>query len=496
MLPIQEIPLGYFLKKRIPNIIGLIHERYSGNNNVMDGRYDIGVLRVPLKKRGSQYFQNLRSATCRSNVFNQYTNRTVPDTFDVMGIANTTASVTVNNTGASLYGDYTFAAQGLTLVDGNNTFTAIGQDSLGRKGTNAVTVWLPASATFQYDANGNLLSDGRRGFAYDDENQLVRVTVTNAWKTEFQYDGKMRLRVRKEYAWLSGAFTQTNEVHYVYDGMLVIQERNASNIPLATYTRGLDLSSSRQGAGGIGGLLARTDNGLWNGSGTDGAHTYYSADGNGNITCLLNSKQIVVGRYVYDPYGNTLSLSGPQAEANPYRFSSKEYMVNSGLYAYGYRFYEPSLQRWLNRDPLGEIGHRNIRGACVSCYKTFVKEGGTFRFCDNVPTLKYDSFGLLTKDDCDEAKDSADKKADASGTQCLFNAAAEGVIGEVVIGGIFTIGGAIIGKVPGAGVGLVVGTGLNLALDMCHLRACKKKVDKMKKDAQDAYDDCLKRVDQ
>jgi len=144
--------------------------------------------------------------------------------------------------------------------------------------------------------------------------------------------------------------------------MLVIQERNANNLPLATYTRGMDLSGSRHGAGGIGGLLARTDNGLWNGSGTDGAHTYYSADGNGNVTCLLNSKQIVVGRYVYDPYGNTLSMSGPMAAVNPYRFSSKEYMGNSCLYAYGYRFYEPSLQRWLNKDPIGEHGGLNLYG--------------------------------------------------------------------------------------------------------------------------------------
>ena len=201
------------------------------------------------------------------NNLNELTTASRSGTVTASGTTSSGAtSVTVNSTGASLYGDTTFAAQGLSLVDGNNTFTAIGQDSLGRKDTNAVTVWLPASATFQYDANGNLLSDGRRGFVYDDENQLSSVMVTNVWRTEFQYDGKLRLRVRKEYAWRSGSFTPTNEVRYVYDGMLVIQERNASNIPLATYTRGLDISSSRQGAGGIGGLLARTDNGLWNGS--------------------------------------------------------------------------------------------------------------------------------------------------------------------------------------------------------------------------------------
>jgi len=193
----------------------------------------------------SKRTNNALIQTFNVNNLNELTTASRSGTVTASGTTSSGAtSVTVNSTGASLYGNTTFAAQGLTLVDGNNTFTAIGQDSLGRKDTNAITVWLPASATFQYDANGNLLSDGRRGFVYDDENQLTRVTVTNAWKTEFQYDGKMRLRVRKEYAWRSGSFTPTNEVRYVYDGMLVIQERNANNLPVATYTRIQSLSDT------------------------------------------------------------------------------------------------------------------------------------------------------------------------------------------------------------------------------------------------------------
>jgi hypothetical protein len=38
----------------------------------------------------------------------------------------------------------------------------------------------------------------------------------------------------------------------------MIQERNASNVPTVSYTRGTDLSGSLEGAGGIGGLLARS----------------------------------------------------------------------------------------------------------------------------------------------------------------------------------------------------------------------------------------------
>jgi RHS repeat-associated protein len=45
---------------------------------------------------------------------------------------------------------------------------------------------------------------------------------------------------------------------------------------------------------------------------------------------------------------------------NVYRFSSKERHANSGTYYYGYGFYDPNLQRWLNTDPIGEWGGFNL----------------------------------------------------------------------------------------------------------------------------------------
>ena len=71
-------------------------------------------------------------------------------------------SVTVNSGPATLYLDKTFARTNVALTDGDNTFTAMGQDALGRKDTNTVTVNLPVSLTLQYDAKGNLTNDGRR----------------------------------------------------------------------------------------------------------------------------------------------------------------------------------------------------------------------------------------------------------------------------------------------------------------------------------------------
>jgi hypothetical protein len=88
---------------------------------------------------------------------------------------------------------------------GANTFTAIAGDSLGRHDTNSVSVNLAATNSYIYDLNGNMLSNGRFGMDYDDENQLVRVTLTNTWKSEFTYDGKLRMRIRKEFTFRRNA---------------------------------------------------------------------------------------------------------------------------------------------------------------------------------------------------------------------------------------------------------------------------------------------------
>ncbi len=303
------------------------------------------------------------------NALNELTSNTNGGKLTAMGTSTSPAtSVAVNGTNALIYGDATFAATNMPLT---TTYTAIASDSLGRHATNTVTVSIATSTTYQYDRNGNLTNDGLRNFAYDDENQLTQVWLANQWFSQFTYDGKMRRRIRQEYAWQGGAWVQTNKVYYVYDGNVVIQERDINNLPTTTYTRGKDLSGSLQGAGGIGGFLARTDN-LPLATG----HSFFHADANGNVTMLINDSQDIVAKYLYDAFGNTISKSGLLADANLYRFSSKEAHPNSGLVYFLYRYYDPHLQRWPNRDPLDESGGINL-----------------YQFVYNRPTDLSDSYG-------------------------------------------------------------------------------------------------------
>ncbi len=87
---------------------------------------------------------------------------------------------------------------------------------------------------------------------------------------------------------------------------------------------------------------------------------YYDCDGIGNVTGLFETNLNQVAYYLYDPFGNTIFASGPMAPVNPYRFSSKEFHANSGSIYFGRRFYDPTLQRFINQDPIQELGGVNL----------------------------------------------------------------------------------------------------------------------------------------
>jgi RHS repeat-associated protein len=296
------------------------------------------------------------------NNLNELTTVTNGGRLTVAGSTTSPATnVTVNTSNAVLYADVTFASTNQPWANGNNTYTAIAHDVYGRSSTNSLTVSLNGTNSYTYDLNGNLLSDGTRSFAYDDENELIGVEVASAWSNNFVYDGMMRRRIERDYTWSSGSWLLASETHFIYDGNVVMQERNVNNLPTVTYTRGNDLSGTLQGAGGVGGLLARTDNSLLlTPNSCLPASASYHSDGDGNVTCLMYTNGVLAAKYLYDPFGNTLAQYGSLASANYYRFSSKEWSADSGLYYYLYRFYNPNLQRWLNRDPIEENGGINL----------------------------------------------------------------------------------------------------------------------------------------
>ena len=214
------------------------------------------------------------------------------------------------------------AALNLNVRTNNGVTSTFGVDSKNQLTT------IPGGSCL-YDMNSNLTSDPSRTFSYDDENQLTQVIYPNSTRVDLTYDGRSRLRKRTEYTWNGSSWNLAGEFRYIYDGMRVIQKRDGSNNPTVAYTRGTDLSGSLEGAGGIGGLLARS-HGYSGGSWT--THHFYHADAGGNITAMVDNSQAISANYRYEPFGSLISSSGSMSGVNTYRFSSKEWLLNANLY--------------------------------------------------------------------------------------------------------------------------------------------------------------------
>ena len=317
--------------------------------------------------------------TFHSDAVNQLTNITRTGELTISGATPVPATnLTVNGQAALTYGDFTFASANNALIEGQNAFTVIAQNRYGQASTNTLALNLPQSVSLQYDLNGNLTSDGTRSFAYDPENELISAWVINAWRSDFVYDGLRRRRITRDFTWSSatGAWQLTNETRYICDGFLPVQERDSNNAVKVTYTRGLDLSGSLAGAGGIAGLLALSL------PGTNGLqHFYYHADGAGNVTAMLDGQETMAARYLYGAFGKLTAQWGPMASFNSMGFSSMPITRQSGLSFYSFRAYDPSIQRWLTRDPAAERGGINLYG-----------------FVSNDPVNNVDPDGLLFKE--------------------------------------------------------------------------------------------------
>jgi RHS repeat-associated protein len=183
----------------------------------------------------------------------------------------------------------------------------------------------------------------------------------------------------------------------------------------------------------------------------------------------VNSSGVLQASYKYNPYGGLISSSGTLATANTMRFSSKPAIFSSsgawGFYYYGYRFYDPVNQRWLNRDPLEEAGGRNLYG--------FVGNRPTLAVDDygNSPTLITGAIGVglgavigggiawWNGGDAMAILEGAGRGALIGGIAGLTGGAAAGLIGGSGIGAGIAAGalGGAVGDLAGQGVELALG---------------------------------------
>jgi RHS repeat-associated protein len=358
--------------------------RYWADNTAVAGQqfaygFDNIGNRAWVATGGDQWGANLRYANYSANNLDQVTLRTVPGFLDVVGTATNNATVTVNNYPSVRKGEY-FRSEPTVSNDSAavwQTFNTLavqrgGSGDIGRNETN-YAVLPPRQQSFVYDPDGNLARDGCWSYEWDGENRLKAVTLTNVagipnasrQRLEFTYDRAGRRVTKTISVWNGSVFTNGVTTRFVCDpgagagseGWDLVAELNSQNLAIRSHLWGLDVSGTMDGAGGIGGLLMVTDHS------SPIARHFVGYDGNGNVTALINAADNSTSAlYEYGPFGELIRATGPLARANPFRFSTKFWDEETALVYYGYRYYSPSLGRWISRDPIGEKGGRNLYG--------------------------------------------------------------------------------------------------------------------------------------
>ena len=264
---------------------------------------------------------------------------------------------------------------------------------------------------YQYDEGGNLLEvksypmtdsaelEGsgtvEKTFTYGStwKDQLAAVTMDGKTRT-FTYDanGNMISDGKDTYSWTKGSLLEK----VTGDGLEAVYTYDASGIRTSKKVNGTTTEYLTAG----GSVLGEKKNGVWqyylyDGDGQlsaisyKGGDYYYIRDNLRTITGLVDANGAAVVNYRYDSWGRMLDITGSMAETlgkdNPYRYKGYCYDEETGMYYLKSRYYAPEICRFISADDI----------AAMLDSPMSLWDKNLYVYCDNDPVNKKDDDGEI-----------------------------------------------------------------------------------------------------
>jgi RHS repeat-associated protein len=223
---------------------------------------------------------------------------------------------------------YNPANQMVTKARSNNAYAFNNYVSVSRPyAVNGLNQYATAgSASFTYDANGNLIGDGSNSYGYDVENRLTSAIIAGAGAVALKYDPNGRLW---QVIWSDVT------IEYTHDGDSIVMEVNGSNTYRYVHGPGADDPMFEY---------------------TNGANRYsYQADYQGSIVSVADATGATIRINSYDEYGIT-----PSSNYGRFQYTGQAWLARLGLYYYKARMYSPTLGRFMQTDPIGYKDQNNL----------------------------------------------------------------------------------------------------------------------------------------
>ncbi|WP_426619708.1 RHS repeat domain-containing protein [Pseudomonas rustica] len=210
----------------------------------------------------------------------------------------------------------------------------------------------PSEGDFRnsFDSSGNLLNlQPGQSLRWDLHNQLREVRPVANDREGYVY-GADGMRVRKVRSTQTNARTLISEVRYLPG--LELRTHSGTGEALQVITVQAGRSSVR-----VLHWESEPPKDIANDQ-----YRYSLNDHLGSCALELDSSGDIISQERYHPFGTTAWFAGRseiEAGYKTVRYSGQERDA-TGLYYYGFRYYVPWLQRWLNPDPLGTVDGLNL----------------------------------------------------------------------------------------------------------------------------------------
>ena len=225
-----------------------------------------------------------------------------------------------------------------------------------------------ANKAFTYDANGNVISNGKDTFLYNAANQLIKVTGTSgsgqAIEVDYLYDAASHVVSYTET--VAGAKKQP--VFTIYDDkgdLLYSIDPNKKETKDYIYLDGKQVAISKHATGDT----------------TTLDTSYYVNDALGSPTASINNSGALSWHRHYQPYGK--EIENKDTSINHTSFTGKRLYGDIALVNMNARFYDPVVGRFMGYDP-----------APVTSENLF--SFNRYAYANNNPMLYTDPTGLLS----------------------------------------------------------------------------------------------------